>query len=326
MKGLPMIRFECPVCNAVMSVPDTAGGRKGACPKCGQRLQVPPLPVRPAQEWYVNVEGGSTPPLLREAASEPTDILGTAKGLLRSVGKLALTETQKALASARQAPRAKPAETPARETSPFSRLAAVAPASTERQPTKRSSWALLGVAAGLVLLVSMCAGVTIIGLGVHSLSQMTWPAGSAGESKADGGSKAGGESKAGTHKLSLPFLSISKGVLDGDTAKIERVIHSSSFFMDMTEATAQEMAYEIRAVANKNPTAKKVEFKLLMDKRHLSDKYGNACPEDQLMGTISTDLDEARKYASDDDYVIRMKPFFAAQIRMMKHAEMLRPR
>lgn len=43
MKGLPMIRFQCPVCNTVMSVPDTDAGRKGDCPKCGQRLQIPPV-------------------------------------------------------------------------------------------------------------------------------------------------------------------------------------------------------------------------------------------------------------------------------------------
>lgn len=37
-----MIRFTCPVCNASLHVPDSAAGKKGPCPKCGQRLLVPP--------------------------------------------------------------------------------------------------------------------------------------------------------------------------------------------------------------------------------------------------------------------------------------------
>jgi hypothetical protein len=40
----PMIAFKCPTCQQVMNTPDEAGGQKLACPKCGQRLQVPPPP------------------------------------------------------------------------------------------------------------------------------------------------------------------------------------------------------------------------------------------------------------------------------------------
>lgn len=36
-----MIHFLCPRCQASLKVPDNAAGRKGPCPKCGQRLQVP---------------------------------------------------------------------------------------------------------------------------------------------------------------------------------------------------------------------------------------------------------------------------------------------
>jgi hypothetical protein len=36
-----MIRFACPVCRAVLAVPDNAIGKKGPCPKCGQRVQIP---------------------------------------------------------------------------------------------------------------------------------------------------------------------------------------------------------------------------------------------------------------------------------------------
>lgn len=36
-----MIRFACPKCQQTYTVPDHAGGRKGDCKKCGQRVQVP---------------------------------------------------------------------------------------------------------------------------------------------------------------------------------------------------------------------------------------------------------------------------------------------
>lgn len=42
-----MIRFACPVCGLTLSVSRNAAGRKGSCPSCGQRLQVPtPQPRR----------------------------------------------------------------------------------------------------------------------------------------------------------------------------------------------------------------------------------------------------------------------------------------
>src|SRR5262245_31850159 len=53
------IRFACPVCKSVMKVPHAAAGKKGDCPNCGQRLQIPappnrtvlgePLPAQPAR-------------------------------------------------------------------------------------------------------------------------------------------------------------------------------------------------------------------------------------------------------------------------------------
>ncbi len=36
-----MIRFQCPVCNTKMSAADSEAGRKGGCPNCGQRVQIP---------------------------------------------------------------------------------------------------------------------------------------------------------------------------------------------------------------------------------------------------------------------------------------------
>jgi hypothetical protein len=42
-----MIRFACPRCQSILKVDDADFGRKGPCPRCGQRLQVP-LPPRRA--------------------------------------------------------------------------------------------------------------------------------------------------------------------------------------------------------------------------------------------------------------------------------------
>ncbi|MCA8984042.1 MAG: hypothetical protein KDA76_09800 [Planctomycetaceae bacterium] len=42
-----MIQFECPHCQAVLRVPDSAMGQKGKCPKCGQSLLVPSLAAPP---------------------------------------------------------------------------------------------------------------------------------------------------------------------------------------------------------------------------------------------------------------------------------------
>lgn len=35
------IEFPCPICNAMIRVPDNAGGGKGRCPKCAMRISVP---------------------------------------------------------------------------------------------------------------------------------------------------------------------------------------------------------------------------------------------------------------------------------------------
>jgi hypothetical protein len=41
-----MIRFACPACQTVLQSPDPGAGNKVACPKCGQRLQIPGAPAR----------------------------------------------------------------------------------------------------------------------------------------------------------------------------------------------------------------------------------------------------------------------------------------
>src|SRR5262249_45288700 len=38
----PMICFTCPNCQKALKAPDNCSGRKTSCPKCGQRLYVPP--------------------------------------------------------------------------------------------------------------------------------------------------------------------------------------------------------------------------------------------------------------------------------------------
>jgi phage FluMu protein Com len=37
-----MIRFACPSCSAVLNAPDGSSGTKTPCPKCKQRVQIPP--------------------------------------------------------------------------------------------------------------------------------------------------------------------------------------------------------------------------------------------------------------------------------------------
>jgi hypothetical protein len=41
-----MFDYACPACCAVLTAPDHAVGRKATCPKCGQRLRIPPPPWR----------------------------------------------------------------------------------------------------------------------------------------------------------------------------------------------------------------------------------------------------------------------------------------
>lgn len=42
------IQFHCPYCTAPIRVPDTAAGKKGTCPKCGEKLLVPRIAAPPA--------------------------------------------------------------------------------------------------------------------------------------------------------------------------------------------------------------------------------------------------------------------------------------
>jgi DNA-directed RNA polymerase subunit RPC12/RpoP len=61
-----MIRFQCPVCGKILKAEDQGAGRKANCPRCGQRLWIPPpvrvidqppIPDQPSNDLY----NGSTP-------------------------------------------------------------------------------------------------------------------------------------------------------------------------------------------------------------------------------------------------------------------------
>jgi DNA-directed RNA polymerase subunit RPC12/RpoP len=57
-----MIRFACPTCQSVLDSPDDSAGDKLACPRCGQRLQVPTPPAPPPNKTVLGAllpgEGG----------------------------------------------------------------------------------------------------------------------------------------------------------------------------------------------------------------------------------------------------------------------------
>jgi len=43
------IKFECTECHKTVTAPDSAGGKKGKCPFCGQRVDIP-LPEPPQEQ------------------------------------------------------------------------------------------------------------------------------------------------------------------------------------------------------------------------------------------------------------------------------------
>jgi DNA-directed RNA polymerase subunit RPC12/RpoP len=46
---MAMIRFACPGCSNVFTVPDEQAGKSGRCPKCQSRFVIPdPVPTAPA--------------------------------------------------------------------------------------------------------------------------------------------------------------------------------------------------------------------------------------------------------------------------------------
>lgn len=57
-----MIRFQCPTCLKNLKAPDDGGGHKTHCPRCGQRLFVPPPFQAPARNKTIMGQPQSSPP------------------------------------------------------------------------------------------------------------------------------------------------------------------------------------------------------------------------------------------------------------------------
>ena len=81
------IEFNCPYCTAAIRVPDTASGKRGTCPKCGTKLQVPVVEIpdnQPAATatglQHANVaadQDGESPPIIDPSESTlPPEISG----------------------------------------------------------------------------------------------------------------------------------------------------------------------------------------------------------------------------------------------------------
>ena len=86
-----------------------------------------------------------------------------------------------------------------------------------------------------------------------------------------------------------------KAVVEGDTAKVEMVLHHGVPFIDNLQAASDQVGQRIYEVAQTNPQAKKVEVALKMSKDGMEDGYGKPWTEDRDMGTVRvTDLDEVR--------------------------------
>jgi outer membrane biosynthesis protein TonB/DNA-directed RNA polymerase subunit RPC12/RpoP len=105
-----MIRFQCPVCNSVINAQDERTGDKIACPKCGQRLQIPTPPrpkptptvplVAPAQIQPAAPSLGkkAATPQLKKAA--PDKVVVSCRGCGVTIG-VALSQVGQALSCPR---------------------------------------------------------------------------------------------------------------------------------------------------------------------------------------------------------------------------------
>lgn len=75
--GHLMIRFSCPACQKILKVSDHGAGRKVPCPRCGQRLLIPP----PVQERNKTVLGQPVPDVGASFPSPPSGVTPSASGL-----------------------------------------------------------------------------------------------------------------------------------------------------------------------------------------------------------------------------------------------------
>src|SRR5262249_25472125 len=79
----PTIRFQCPTCGATVTAPTRKVGKKSSCPRCGQRLQVPPQPNttvlgRPLPNNAAPLQASEPPlcviPVLSPVDEEPEEV------------------------------------------------------------------------------------------------------------------------------------------------------------------------------------------------------------------------------------------------------------
>jgi hypothetical protein len=75
-----VIRFSCPACQKVLKAPDQGAGRKTHCPRCGQRLLIPP-PVRVENKTILGRPEPSTATHSPSLAADPKFIQEIKKAL-----------------------------------------------------------------------------------------------------------------------------------------------------------------------------------------------------------------------------------------------------
>jgi DNA-directed RNA polymerase subunit RPC12/RpoP len=68
-----MITFTCPACQAALESPDHTAGQKVHCPKCGQRLLIPPPMPRPILNR--TMLGQATTPLPTSSSPPPEPVV-----------------------------------------------------------------------------------------------------------------------------------------------------------------------------------------------------------------------------------------------------------
>src|SRR5262249_11993522 len=77
----PMIRFQCPTCQQTLTTSDDSTGRKMKCPRCGQKLLVPP-PATPLPQSKTLL-GQTVPPAA--ATSQAKGLAVNCPGCGRSI-------------------------------------------------------------------------------------------------------------------------------------------------------------------------------------------------------------------------------------------------
>jgi WD40 repeat protein len=128
------------------------------------------LPI-PDHRPAVPLPPREAPPPLTPVPAQ-SDILGAAKGMMKSVAKLIGAKGQEAAALARRVAEAKAG-------SRVQRATTRQPTNTVPSPSKWRFLPWLAGAFGLFFLMSLCVSLALVGLGIRSVSQMAWNNGGA---------------------------------------------------------------------------------------------------------------------------------------------------